>query len=191
PETESKSKSKETALSNTATSGSMIAKVEEQTQVADNPGEHHQRTVSKVGADNRMQVDKDEPEDERQETLKESWAKEAVKQAKRVKKRHSGPKDLHIIDSTPKAHIEPIPQPEPAEFSYKKALQDAQVTLDDQAWQAFVKLKMALTTDLILKPLVYNSRPFILMTDRSKAGFGAVLLQVWEEMDSKGNTQKG
>lgn len=75
-------------------------------------------------------------------------------------------------------------------LSYKRALQDTRVTLDNQARQAFVKLKMALTTDPVLKSPVYDGRPFVLTTDGSKAGFGAVLSQVWEEADSKGITRK-
>ncbi|QRV99741.1 Retrovirus-related Pol polyprotein from transposon opus [Ceratobasidium sp. AG-Ba] len=73
---------------------------------------------------------------------------------------------------------------------YKKALREARVHLDDRAQRAFVKLKVALTSDPVLRAPVYDGRPFIVTTDGSKFGFGAVLSQAWEETSSDGKTHK-
>ncbi|KAG8723899.1 hypothetical protein FRC09_001302 [Ceratobasidium sp. 395] len=68
---------------------------------------------------------------------------------------------------------------------YKRALQNAPVNLTDEARQAFMELKLALTSDPILRAPVYDGRPFILTTDGSKYGFGAMLTQRWETTDPK------
>ncbi|QRW13257.1 Retrovirus-related Pol polyprotein from transposon opus [Ceratobasidium sp. AG-Ba] len=73
---------------------------------------------------------------------------------------------------------------------YKKALRDAKVKLDENGQRAFVKLKVALTLDPVLRAPVYNGRPFIVTTDGSKFGFGAVLSQAWEETSQDGKTHK-
>ncbi|QRV93041.1 Retrovirus-related Pol polyprotein from transposon [Ceratobasidium sp. AG-Ba] len=73
---------------------------------------------------------------------------------------------------------------------YKKALRDAKVKLDEQGLRAFVKLKLALTSDPVLRAPIYDGRPFIVTTDGSKFGFGAVLSQTWEEKGSGGRTHK-
>ncbi|QRW11706.1 Retrovirus-related Pol polyprotein from transposon [Ceratobasidium sp. AG-Ba] len=73
---------------------------------------------------------------------------------------------------------------------YKKALRDAKVVLDKNAQRAFVKLKVALTSDPVLRAPVYDGRPFIVTTDGSKFGFGAVLAQAWEEKGPDGKMHK-
>ncbi|QRV95675.1 Retrovirus-related Pol polyprotein from transposon opus [Ceratobasidium sp. AG-Ba] len=83
----------------------------------------------------------------------------------------------------------------PAELSkgsheYKRALREAKVELDERSRHAFVKLKLALTSDPVLRAPVYDGRPFIVTTDGSKFGFGAVLSQSWEETGSDGRTHK-
>ncbi|QRV96866.1 Retrovirus-related Pol polyprotein from transposon opus [Ceratobasidium sp. AG-Ba] len=64
------------------------------------------------------------------------------------------------------------------------------VELSDEGKRAFVDLKTTLTSDLVLRAPVYNDHPFIVTTNRSKYGFGAVLSQVWEEPDNAGVTRK-
>ncbi|KAF8694560.1 hypothetical protein RHS03_08167, partial [Rhizoctonia solani] len=73
---------------------------------------------------------------------------------------------------------------------HRKALKDAKITLSTTKKRAFAELKIALTLNLVLKPPIYNGRPFIIATDGSKAGFGAVVLQTWEEEDKKGKIHK-
>ncbi|QRV88070.1 Retrovirus-related Pol polyprotein from transposon opus [Ceratobasidium sp. AG-Ba] len=73
---------------------------------------------------------------------------------------------------------------------YKKALRDAKVELNELQRRAFVKLKIALTSDPVLRAPIYDGRPFIVTTDGSKFGFGAVLSQEWEELGSDGRTHK-
>ncbi|QRW10689.1 Retrovirus-related Pol polyprotein from transposon opus [Ceratobasidium sp. AG-Ba] len=73
---------------------------------------------------------------------------------------------------------------------YKKALREAKVELDERGQRAFVKLKVALTSDPVLRAPIYDSRPFIVTTDGSKFGFGAVLSQSWEEIGQDGKTHK-
>ncbi|QRV74718.1 Retrovirus-related Pol polyprotein from transposon opus [Ceratobasidium sp. AG-Ba] len=75
-------------------------------------------------------------------------------------------------------------------FEYKKALREATFELDEMQKAAFVELKVALTTDPVLRAPIYDGRPFIVSTDGSKYGFGAVLSQRWEESDSKGNIRQ-
>ncbi|QRW11108.1 Retrovirus-related Pol polyprotein from transposon opus [Ceratobasidium sp. AG-Ba] len=73
---------------------------------------------------------------------------------------------------------------------YKRVLRESKVELNEQQRQAFVKLKLALTSDPMLRAPIYDGRPFIVTTDGSKFGFGAVLSQEWEEIGSSGNTHK-
>ncbi|QRW01584.1 Retrovirus-related Pol polyprotein from transposon [Ceratobasidium sp. AG-Ba] len=75
-------------------------------------------------------------------------------------------------------------------FEYKKALREATFELDETQKAAFVELKVALTTDPVLRAPIYDGRPFIVSTDGSKYRFGAVLSQRWEESDSKGNIRQ-
>ncbi|QRV73366.1 Retrovirus-related Pol polyprotein from transposon [Ceratobasidium sp. AG-Ba] len=58
---------------------------------------------------------------------------------------------------------------------YKKVLREAKVELNQRQREAFVKLKLALTSDPVLRAPIYDGRPFIVTTDGSKFGFGAVL----------------
>ncbi|QRW03349.1 Retrovirus-related Pol polyprotein from transposon opus [Ceratobasidium sp. AG-Ba] len=73
---------------------------------------------------------------------------------------------------------------------YKRALREAKVELDVPQQRAFVKLKVALTSDPVLRAPVYDGRPFIITTDGSKFGFGATLSQEWEETGPDGRTHK-
>ncbi|KAG9121275.1 hypothetical protein FRC07_002818 [Ceratobasidium sp. 392] len=75
-------------------------------------------------------------------------------------------------------------------FEYKRALWETKVELSEEGKRAFIDLKTTLTTDPVLRAPVYNGRPFIVTTDGSKYGFGAVHSQVWEEQDSTGVTKK-
>ncbi|KAG8721802.1 hypothetical protein FRC11_002852, partial [Ceratobasidium sp. 423] len=73
---------------------------------------------------------------------------------------------------------------------HRKAFSDARVTLSDAAKKAFVELKVALTSNPVLKAPVYDGRPFTITTSGSTVGFRAVVSQVWEERDSLGVTHK-
>ncbi|QRW11147.1 Retrovirus-related Pol polyprotein from transposon opus [Ceratobasidium sp. AG-Ba] len=73
---------------------------------------------------------------------------------------------------------------------YKKALRKAKVELNEPQKKAFVKLKVALTSDPVLRAPVYDGRPFVVTTDGSKFGFGAVLSQEWEEPGPDGRVHK-
>ncbi|KAF8749003.1 hypothetical protein RHS01_10377 [Rhizoctonia solani] len=73
---------------------------------------------------------------------------------------------------------------------HRKALKDAKITLSTTEKRAFAELKIALTSNPVLKPPIYDGRPFIIATDGSKAGFGAVVSQTWEEEDKKGKIHK-
>ncbi|QRW13991.1 Retrovirus-related Pol polyprotein from transposon opus [Ceratobasidium sp. AG-Ba] len=73
---------------------------------------------------------------------------------------------------------------------YKRALREAKIELDERGQKAFVKLKVALTSDPVLRAPIYDGRPFIVTTDGSKFGFGAVLSQSWEETGPDGKSRK-
>ncbi|QRV96890.1 Retrovirus-related Pol polyprotein from transposon opus [Ceratobasidium sp. AG-Ba] len=75
-------------------------------------------------------------------------------------------------------------------FKYKRALKETKVELSEEAKRAFINLKTTLTSDPVLRAPAYDDRPFIVTTDGSKYGFGAVLSQAWEEQDSTGATKK-
>ncbi|KAG9123419.1 hypothetical protein FRC07_014963 [Ceratobasidium sp. 392] len=75
-------------------------------------------------------------------------------------------------------------------FEYKKALRETKIELSEEAKRAFVDLKTTLTSNPVLRAPVYDGRPFIVSTDGSKYGFGAVLSQQWDETDGQGNTKK-
>ncbi|KAF8751485.1 retrotransposable element tf2 155 kda protein type 1-like, partial [Rhizoctonia solani] len=70
---------------------------------------------------------------------------------------------------------------------HRKTLKDAKIKLSTTEKRAFAELKIALTSNPVLKPPVYDGRPFIITTDGSKAGFGAVVSQTWKK---KTNTEK-
>ncbi|KAF8670094.1 hypothetical protein RHS04_08673 [Rhizoctonia solani] len=69
---------------------------------------------------------------------------------------------------------------------HRKTLKDAKIKLSTTKKRAFAELKIALTLNPVLKPPIYNRRPFIITTNGSKAGFGAVVSQTWEEEDKHG-----
>lgn len=73
---------------------------------------------------------------------------------------------------------------------YKKALKDKTIVLDENAKQAFVTLKTILTSDTVTRAPIYDGRPFIVTTDGSKFGFGAVLSQQWDVVDKDGKERK-
>ncbi|QRV91923.1 Retrovirus-related Pol polyprotein from transposon opus [Ceratobasidium sp. AG-Ba] len=75
-------------------------------------------------------------------------------------------------------------------FEYKRALRETKVELSEAAKRAFVDLKTTLTTNPVLRAPAYDGRAFIVSTDGSKYGFGAVLSQRWEEKDGQGNTKE-
>ncbi|KAG8708652.1 hypothetical protein FRC09_001116 [Ceratobasidium sp. 395] len=74
--------------------------------------------------------------------------------------------------------------------SYWAALREQEVVHTDETRQAFLELKLALTLDPVIRAPVYDGRPFIVSTDGSKFGFGAVLEREWVEVDHKGVEQK-
>ncbi|KAF8748682.1 hypothetical protein RHS01_10633 [Rhizoctonia solani] len=69
---------------------------------------------------------------------------------------------------------------------HRKTLKDAKIKLSTTEKRAFAELKIALTSNPVLKPPIYDGRPFTITTDGSKAGFGAVVSQTWEEEDKHG-----
>ncbi|CCO37587.1 Retrovirus-related Pol polyprotein from transposon opus Includes: RecName: Full=Protease [Rhizoctonia solani AG-1 IB] len=73
---------------------------------------------------------------------------------------------------------------------YRRTLRETRVTLSDEAKKSFARLKTILTSDSVLRAPVYNGRPFIVTTDGSKYGFGAVLAQEWEEISANAVTRK-
>lgn len=72
---------------------------------------------------------------------------------------------------------------------YKRALRETKITLSDEARHAFATLKTTLTSDKVTRSLVYDGCNFIVTTDGSKFGFGAVLTQEWDVTDG-GVTRK-
>lgn len=87
-------------------------------------------------------------------------------------------------------NVRPPPATSKSSFEYKRALRESKVELTADQRRAFVNLKLALTSDPVLRAPVYDDRPFIVTTDGSKYGFGAVLLQAWDETDSRGVVRK-
>ncbi|KAF8685482.1 hypothetical protein RHS04_00782 [Rhizoctonia solani] len=73
---------------------------------------------------------------------------------------------------------------------YKRALENAKVELTDEAKKAFIELKLILTTNPVLRAPEYDGRSFRITTDGSKYGFGAMLLQEWDEEDTRSGTTK-
>ncbi|QRV78795.1 Retrovirus-related Pol polyprotein from transposon [Ceratobasidium sp. AG-Ba] len=69
---------------------------------------------------------------------------------------------------------------------YRRALSNTPIVHTDETRRAFVELKLALTSEPVVRAPVYDGRPFIIKTDGSKFGFGAVLEQEWEETDRNG-----
>ncbi|KIO23639.1 hypothetical protein M407DRAFT_44265, partial [Tulasnella calospora MUT 4182] len=50
--------------------------------------------------------------------------------------------------------------------------------------RAFVALKCLVTSNHVMRPAVYDGRPFRVTSDASKVGFGAVLEQEYESATS-------
>ncbi|QRV83692.1 Retrovirus-related Pol polyprotein from transposon [Ceratobasidium sp. AG-Ba] len=73
---------------------------------------------------------------------------------------------------------------------YKKALKDTVINLDKEGCKAFAMLKTILTSDTVTRAPIYDGRPFIVTTDGSKYGFGAVLSQEFDVTDGSGVTRK-
>ncbi|QRV80067.1 Retrovirus-related Pol polyprotein from transposon opus [Ceratobasidium sp. AG-Ba] len=74
--------------------------------------------------------------------------------------------------------------------AYRRALSNARITHTDETRRAFVELKLALTSEPVVRAPVYDGRPFIVSTDGSKYGFGGVLEQEWTELDRHGREVK-
>ena len=53
---------------------------------------------------------------------------------------------------------------------------------------AFVALKAALTSEPVLKGLMFDGRPFVVTTDGSKEGFGGMLCQRFDTVLTDGKT---
>src|SRR6266481_3897926 len=76
--------------------------------------------------------------------------------------------------------------------AYKRALQ-ATSLIDkwgDEQKKAFLTLKVAVTSELVLKSPQYDGQTFRVMTDGSKKGFGGMLSQEFELTDNDGTTCK-
>ncbi|CCO36463.1 Retrovirus-related Pol polyprotein from transposon opus Includes: RecName: Full=Protease [Rhizoctonia solani AG-1 IB] len=73
---------------------------------------------------------------------------------------------------------------------HRKALKDARIILNESEKRSFAELKVSLTTNPVLRAPIYDGRPFIITTDGSKVGFGAVVSQAWEESDKQGKKHK-
>lgn len=56
--------------------------------------------------------------------------------------------------------------------------------------EVFLKIKIILTTEPVLKPPQYDGRPFKVTTDGSILGFGGMVCQEFEHTDNNGNTTK-
>ncbi|QRW10185.1 Retrovirus-related Pol polyprotein from transposon opus [Ceratobasidium sp. AG-Ba] len=74
--------------------------------------------------------------------------------------------------------------------AYRRALNDRKVAHTDETRRAFVELKLALTSEPVVRAPIYDGRPFIVSTDGSKYGFGAVLEQEWTELGRHGQEVK-
>ncbi|QRW12458.1 Retrovirus-related Pol polyprotein from transposon opus [Ceratobasidium sp. AG-Ba] len=73
---------------------------------------------------------------------------------------------------------------------YKRALKDTKINLDEAGLKAFAMLKTILTSDTVTRAPIYDGRPFIVTTDGSKYGFGAVLSQEFDVTDGAGVTRE-
>ncbi|KIJ22818.1 hypothetical protein M422DRAFT_86025, partial [Sphaerobolus stellatus SS14] len=56
----------------------------------------------------------------------------------------------------------------------------------DEQREPFLKLKVLLTSEPVLKAPIYDGRPFKVTTDGSGNGFGGMLLQQHEVTDKNG-----
>ncbi|CAF1400609.1 unnamed protein product, partial [Adineta ricciae] len=75
---------------------------------------------------------------------------------------------------------EPLRKFVPTTRTQQKKGQKTKINLSQEETEAFIRLKEFLTTDLVLR-LPNNRYPFIVQTDASDEGIGAVLLQVYPE----------
>ena len=76
--------------------------------------------------------------------------------------------------------------------AYKRALQVTSL-LDkwgDEQRKVFLTLKVAVTSEPVLKAPQYDGRVFRVVTDGSKKGFGGMLTQEFKTKDSKGKPHK-
>ncbi|QRW13143.1 Retrovirus-related Pol polyprotein from transposon [Ceratobasidium sp. AG-Ba] len=73
---------------------------------------------------------------------------------------------------------------------YRRALSNTPVVHTEETRRAFVELKLALTSEPVVRAPVYNGQSFIVTTNGSKFGFGVVLEQEWEETDRNGKPVK-
>src|SRR6266481_7409641 len=72
--------------------------------------------------------------------------------------------------------------------AYRWALQVTSITdkWGEEQKKAFLMLKVAVTSELVLKPPQYDGRVFCIVTDGSKKGFGGMLCQEFESTDEIG-----
>ncbi|QRV96793.1 Retrovirus-related Pol polyprotein from transposon opus [Ceratobasidium sp. AG-Ba] len=73
---------------------------------------------------------------------------------------------------------------------YKRALKDTAITLSEEGRRAFATLKTILTSDTVTRAPIYDGWPFVVTTDGSKYGFGAVLSQAFNVTSSDGVTSQ-
>src|SRR6266481_1095411 len=72
--------------------------------------------------------------------------------------------------------------------AYKRALQATSILTKwgEEQKKAFLTLKVAVTSEPVLKVPQYDGRVFCMVTDGSKKGFGGMLCQEFEMMDGQG-----
>ncbi|QRV79931.1 Retrovirus-related Pol polyprotein from transposon opus [Ceratobasidium sp. AG-Ba] len=95
-----------------------------------------------------------------------------------------------LTDRTRNIKMERRPDGKSKRGEYKRALENAPLELSEEAKRAIVELKLILTTDPVLRAPVYDGRSFIVTTDGSKYGFGAMLTQRWEETNTRTGKQR-
>ncbi|QRV96443.1 Retrovirus-related Pol polyprotein from transposon opus [Ceratobasidium sp. AG-Ba] len=95
-----------------------------------------------------------------------------------------------LSDLTPDIKVETPTRGRGLKLAYRRALNDAKVVHTDETRRAFVELKLALTSEPVVRTPIYDGRPFIVSTDGSKYGFGGVLEQEWLELDHHGQETK-
>ncbi|QRW10614.1 Retrovirus-related Pol polyprotein from transposon opus [Ceratobasidium sp. AG-Ba] len=77
-----------------------------------------------------------------------------------------------------------------SDLTRDRTLKDTAVKLDEEGCKAFAMLKTILTSNTVTQVPIYDGWPFIVTTDGSKYGFGAVLSQEFDVIDSTGVTRK-
>ncbi|KAG8794651.1 hypothetical protein FRC12_022752 [Ceratobasidium sp. 428] len=73
---------------------------------------------------------------------------------------------------------------------YKQALKNTKVKLDETAQEVFVHLKTILTSDPVTQAPMYDGRLFVVTSNSSIFRFSAMLSQVWDKVDAKGNVHE-